>query len=124
MISVGGPTALANLLASLIPACRDSAADLIVVRGGAPIRLAEVEAAGVRVIVGPPDCDPEELRSLGAAGLATDIKVITTDLEPLSQDWSLLLSRLSQTVRTEAEEVVPAAWGSLLVQLGAPDPAG
>ncbi len=123
VISLGTPRVLADLLSAVIPACRDCAADLLVVRRGPPVRLPEAEAAGVRFVVGPSGGDPDELRALGVAQLDADITVITSDTDPLTTDWSLLLSQVSHMVEVREGQIAPAGWGTLLGQLGAPDPA-
>lgn len=124
VLATGGPEALSELLAALMPACRECAAELVVVRRGLPIGLPQVDEAGVHVVFGKPGETEGELRARGMAEMESDITVITSDNEPLSRDWSTLLARLGQVVQQREDEVVPAEWVTRLRDAGAPDPAG
>ena len=124
VLATGESGALSELLAGLLPACRECAAELVVVRRGPPIGVPQADEAGVHVVFGKPAETEGELRARGIAEMESDITVITSDNEPLSRDWSALLARLGQMVQLREDEVVPAEWVTRLRDAGAPDPVG
>jgi len=123
VVSTGDQRALAGVLTGLVPACRESATGLVVIRRGPPSALPELDEAGVRVVFGRPDEDEGELRTRGIGELASDILVITTDTPPRAVDWSAMLSRLGQVVQLRGDEVEPGVWLTRLRNAGVPEPA-
>lgn len=122
VVSLGDPGLLKSLLSGLAPACREFAADLVVVRRGPPLALVDLDQAGVRVVFGSPADGEADLRGRGAKELLSDVTIFTTDNEPLSRAWNELLARVGQTVQVRDDEVPPDGWVTVLRQADVPDP--
>lgn len=122
VVSLGDERSLSRLLAELVPACRESATRVVVIRRGPPRALPALEEAGVRLVFGAPDEDEGGLRARGIGELGSDIAVITTDTPPGSVDWSAMLSRLGQVVQLREDHVEPGVWVTRLRSAGVPEP--
>jgi hypothetical protein len=122
VLSLGDPGLLKGLLSGLVPACREFAADLVVVRRGPPLTLMDLDQAGVRVVFGSPADGEADLRARGTNELRSDVTIFTTDTEPLSRAWNELLARVGQTVQVRNDEVPPDGWVTVLRQAAVSEP--
>ena len=95
LASLASEAGLRAQLASILPTCRRSGTELIVVRAGSARQLQALGALypEARFIAAPPDAAPAQMRTLGARWARGHMLLFTSDLADADMSWADTLTR-------------------------------
>ena len=116
---------LEECLASLIPQCTRSGAELIVARSAPASDLAFLrrQQPTVRFIHAPADAGPSQLRGLGMSEANGDIVAFTDDARPADATWIDTLFRHHDAAASEMAASAPVVdWSVYFAERGVVEP--